>query len=92
MAGLKNNTITYVFEGDTLNLEQAIKRVQSLMRGTVKTLKEQEGGMSEIQKDQYKQLRSLMKTIKLLNEKRISQILCSLSDNLLSVVTFKLNT
>lgn len=69
MAGLKNNTITYVFEGDTLNLEQAIKRVQSLMRGTVKTLKEQEGGMSEIQKDQYKQLRSLMKTIKLLNEK-----------------------
>lgn len=69
MAGLKNNTITYVFEGDTLNLEQAIKRVQSLMRGTVKTLKEQEGGMSEIQKGQYKQLRSLMKTIKLLNEK-----------------------
>lgn len=69
MASLKNNTITYVFEGDTLNLEQAIKRVQSLMRGTVKTLKEQEGGMSEVEKAQYKQLRSLMKTIKTLNEK-----------------------
>lgn len=69
MAGSKNNTITYVFEGDTLNLEQAIKRVQSLMRGTVKTLKEQEGGMSEVEKAQYKQLRSLMKTIKTLNEK-----------------------
>ncbi len=69
MAGSKTNTITYVFEGDTLNLEQAIKRVRSLMRGTVKTLKEQEGGMSEVQKAQYKQLRSLMKTIKALNEK-----------------------
>lgn len=72
MAGLKNNTITYVFEGDTLNLEQAIKRVQSLMRGTVKTLKEQEGGMSEVEKAQYKQLRSLMKTIKTLQEKTVS--------------------
>lgn len=69
MAGSRTNTITYVFEGDTLNLEQAIKRVRSLMRGTVKTLKEQEGGMSEVQKAQYKQLRSLMKTIKALNEK-----------------------
>ena len=69
MAGTKTNTVTYVFEGDTLNLEQAIKRVQSLMRGTVKSLKEQEGGMSEVQKAQYKQLRSLMKTIKELNEK-----------------------
>lgn len=69
MAGSKSNTITYVFEGDTLNLEQAIKRVQSLMRGTVKTLKAQEGGMSEVQKDQYKHLQSLMKTIKELNSK-----------------------
>ena len=68
MAGSKTNTVTYVFEGDTLNLEQAIKRVQSLMRGTVKTLKEQEGGMSEVEKAQYKQLRSLMKTIKTLNK------------------------
>ena len=58
MPNIKSNTITYVFEGDTLNLEQAIKRVRSLMRGTVKTLKEQEGGMSEVQKAQYKQLRS----------------------------------
>lgn len=71
MAGSKTNTITYVFEGDTLNLEQAIKRVQSLMRGTVKTLKEQEGGMTEVQKSQYKQLRSLMKTIKELQEKSV---------------------
>lgn len=69
MPSIKSNTITYVFEGDTLNLEQAIKRVQSLMRGTVKTLKEQEGGMSEVQKAQYKQLQSLMKTIKKLNSK-----------------------
>ena len=69
MPNIKSNTITYVFEGDTLNLEQAIKRVQSLMRGTVKTLKEQEGGMSEVQKAQYKQLQSLMKTIKKLNSK-----------------------
>ena len=69
MAGSKTNTVTYVFEGDTLNLEQAIKRVQSLMRGTVKALKEQEGGMSEVEKAQYKQLRSLMKTIRTLNEK-----------------------
>lgn len=69
MPSIKSNTITYVFEGDTLNLEQAIKRVQSLMRGTVKTLKEQEGGMSEVQKAQYKQLQSLMKTIKQLNSK-----------------------
>lgn len=69
MPNIKSNTITYVFEGDTLNLEQAIKRVRSLMRGTVKTLKEQEGGITEVQKAQYKQLRSLMKTIKALNEK-----------------------
>lgn len=69
MPNIKSNTITYVFEGDTLNLEQAIKRVQSLMRGTVKALKEQEGGMSEVQKAQYKQLQSLMKTIKKLNSK-----------------------
>lgn len=69
MPNIKSNTITYVFEGDTLNLEQAIKRVQSLMRGTVKTLREQEGGMSEVQKAQYKQLLSLMKTIKELNSK-----------------------
>lgn len=69
MAGSRSNTITYVFEGDTLNLEQAVKRVQSLMRGTVKTLKEQEGGMSEVEKAQYKQLRSLMKTIRTLQEK-----------------------
>lgn len=69
MPSIKSNTITYVFEGDTLNLEQAIKRVQSLMRGTVKALKEQEGGMSEVQKAQYKQLQSLMKTIKKLNSK-----------------------
>lgn len=69
MPNIKSNTITYVFEGDTLNLEQAIKRVQSLMRGTVKTLREQEGGMSEVQKAQYKQLQSLMKTIKELNSK-----------------------
>ena len=69
MPNIKSNTITYIFEGDTLNLEQAIKRVQSLMRGTVKTLREQEGGMSEVQKAQYKQLQSLMKTIKELNSK-----------------------
>lgn len=72
MAGSKNNTITYVFEGDTLNLEQAVKRVQFLMRGTVKTLKEQEGGMSEVEKAQYKQLRSLMKTIRTLQAKTSS--------------------
>lgn len=67
MPGTKSNTITYVFEGETLYLEQAIKRVQSLMRGTVKTLKEQDGGITEVQKNQYKQLRSLMKNIKLFN-------------------------
>lgn len=66
---VKNNTITYVFEGDTLNLEQAIKRVRSLMRGTITALKEQEGGISNVQKAQYKQLHALMKTIKELSSK-----------------------
>lgn len=71
MAGARSNTVTYVFEGDTLNLEQAIKRVQSLMRGTVKTLKEQEGGMSEVQKAQYKHLKNLMKVIRELQDKDV---------------------
>ena len=60
MAGIKTNTITYTFDGNTLGLEQAIKKVQSLLKDAQKNLVSyQKNGINETQRERIAQLKKL---------------------------------
>ena len=79
MAGPKSNTIEYVFEGDTLNLEQAINKVSKLLNSSAKKLRKyQEGALTAEQEAELKSARALLaklrrisKSKKALNDKQI---------------------
>ena len=65
MAGQKSNTIEYVFQGDTLDLQQAIKKVDSLLRKSTKTYKGFQGGvLTDDQKQKVKATRKLLKSLR----------------------------
>ena len=65
MAGPKTNTIEYVFQGDTLSLQQAIKKVDSLLRKSTKTYKSfQAGVLTDDQKQKIKATRKLLKELR----------------------------
>lgn len=65
MAEQKSNVVEYSFQGDTLDLQKAVKRVSSLIRATVKELKAMQGGeLTEDQAAQVKHLRALLKQMR----------------------------
>lgn len=60
MAGPKSTVIEYSFEGDTLNLQQAVQKVRSLLNSTAKDLRKMQGGkLTAEQEAQIKHLRKL---------------------------------
>ena len=62
---MPKNIIEYVFEGNVLNLEQAIKRVESLLRSSVRAMKKyQNGTLNEEQKAQVKSTRALLRQLR----------------------------
>lgn len=65
MAGQKSNAITYVFEGDTLSLQQAIKRVSSLLTSSSKKLKKyQDGALTKDQEEKLKATKLLLRRLR----------------------------
>lgn len=65
MAGQGSNAITYVFEGDTLSLQQAIKRVSSLLTSSTKKLKKyQDGALTKDQEEKLKATRLLLRRLR----------------------------
>ena len=67
MAGPKANTIEYVFQGDTLDLQQAIKKVSELLTDAAKKLKQyQEGSLTKAQEIQLRNTRKLLKEMRAL--------------------------
>lgn len=65
MAGQKSNTIEYVFQGNVLDLEQAIKKVSSLLTQSAKRLKEyQDGTLTAQQEAELKSTRALLKQLR----------------------------
>lgn len=58
------NVIEYRFEGDTLDLESAIKRIDKVLRESAKTFKKyQDGTITESQKREIEQLRKLKRQL-----------------------------
>lgn len=66
MAGQNNrNVIEYVFEGNTLDLQAAIKQVTKLLNSSIKNLKKyQKGALTNVQQAQVKSTRELLKRMK----------------------------
>lgn len=65
MAGQrKTNKIEYVFQGNTLDLQQAIKKVNSLLASSTRELKSlQDGALTAVQTGQIKSARALVKSM-----------------------------
>lgn len=62
---MPKNVIEYSFEGNVLNLEQAIKQVESLLRRSVKALKTyQNGALKATQEAQVKSTRALLRQLR----------------------------
>ena len=62
---MPKNVIEYAFEGNVLDLEQAIKRVENLLRGSVKALKQyQDGVLDAEQAAQVKSTRNLLRQLR----------------------------
>lgn len=62
---MPKNVIEYAFEGNVLDLEQAIKKVESLLRKSVKALKTyQDGVLDAEQAAQVKSTRALLKQLR----------------------------
>ena len=62
---MPKNVIEYAFEGNVLDLEQAIKQVESLLRKSVKALKTyQDGVLDAEQTAQVKSTRALLKQLR----------------------------
>lgn len=67
MDGQKSNVIEYVFQGDTLNLEQAIEKVSSLLNTSARKLKKyQDGTLTAAQTAQLESTRKLLKKMRAL--------------------------
>ena len=65
MAESKSNVIEYSFEGNTLDLQQAVKRVSKLLSSTVKELKTLQGGkLTKEQAARVKNVRALVRQMK----------------------------
>ncbi len=65
MAGQKSTIIEYAFRGDTLDLQQAIKKVSNLISNTTRQLKKfQDGSLTASQKTQIKALRDQLKVLR----------------------------
>ena len=65
MAGPKSNVIEYVFQGNTLDLQQAIKQVSSLLNTSAKKFREfQKDGPTAQQDQQLKAARKLLKQLR----------------------------
>lgn len=62
---MPRNVIEYVFEGNMLNLEQAIARVESLLRRSVKAMKTyQDGTLNAEQEARVKSTRALLRQLR----------------------------
>ena len=62
---MPKNIVEYSFEGNVLNLEQAIKKVESLLRKSVKTLKTYQDGVLDVeQEEQVKSTRALLRQLR----------------------------
>ena len=61
MAGPRSNTIEYVFEGDTLNLEQAISRISKLLNASARKMRKYQNGVLTAEQDA--ELRSARKLL-----------------------------
>lgn len=60
MDGPKSTTIEYVFEGNTLNLQQAVDKVRAMLNATARELRKMQGGkLTSEQEKQLKNLRAL---------------------------------
>lgn len=65
MAEPGSNVIEYSFEGNTLDLQKAVKKVSSMLTSTVKELKALQGGeLTKEQKAQVKNVRGLLKVMR----------------------------
>lgn len=62
---MPKNVIEYSFEGNILNLEQAIKQIESLLRKSVKTFKTYQDGVLDVeQAAQVKSTRALLRQLR----------------------------
>ena len=65
MAGQKSTIIEYAFQGDTLDLQQAIKQVDKLLTSSLKKLKRyQDGTLTEPQKQEVARIRKQLKIMR----------------------------
>lgn len=65
MAGQKSTVIEYAFQGNTLDLQQAIKQVDKLLTSSIKKLKRyQDGTLTEPQKQEVARIRNHLKTMR----------------------------
>ena len=69
MAGPKSNVIEYVFQGDILDLQQAIKKINSLLTSSTKKLKGyQDGALTKEQEAKVAAARKLLRRLKAMSD------------------------
>lgn len=62
---MPKNVIEYAFEGNILNLEQAIKKIATLLNGSARTFRKyQDGKLNDEQKAQLESARALLKRLR----------------------------